>query len=244
MNKKNNPCVLAVDDMPENLMVLNAILNQEYKVKVATNGEMALKIALSSEIPDIILLDIMMPGMDGFEVCRQLKANPVTKNIPVIFVTSKTEDIDEAKGFEIGAVDYVTKPVSPFIVKARLKTHLILHNQNKALEEKVQQRTAELSRTRLEIIQRLGRAAEYRDNETGMHIIRMSHYCKLISLASGHSNDYAELVLNVSPMHDIGKIGIPDSILLKPGELNAKEWAIMVRHTYYGAKSSGMTLRN
>lgn len=239
MINKDKFCILIVDDIPENLTVINEILYQDYKVKATTNPEIALKIAGSAELPDIILLDIMMPVMDGYEVCRRLKANPITKNIPVIFITSKTDEIDEAKGFELGAVDYITKPVSPSRVKARVKTHLALHNQNKVLEEKVQERTAELNRTRLEIIQRLGAAAEYRDNETGMHIIRMSHYCQLIGLSYGLSKEESLIILNASPMHDIGKIGIPDNILLKPGKLDKGEWDIMTSHTVYGAKMLG-----
>ena len=239
MMDHSNNCILIVDDKPENLTVMNEILYQEYKVKATTNPEIALKIATSSELPDIILLDIMMPGMDGYEVCRRLKANEITKDIPVIFVTAKTDDIDETKGFELGAVDYITKPVSPSVVKARVKTHLALHNQNKILEEKVEERTAELNRTRLEIIQRLVAASEYKDHETGMHIIRMSHYCQFIGLAYGLSKDEALIILNASPMHDIGKIGIPDSILLKPGKLDKNEWDIMTKHTIYGDEMLG-----
>lgn len=239
MSDHNKNCILIVDDKPENLTVMSQILNQEYKVKVTTNPEIALKIATSLELPDIILLDIMMPIMDGYEVCRRLKANEVTKNIPIIFVTAKTDDIDEAKGFELGAVDYITKPVNPSVVKARIKTHLALHNQNKILEEKVEERTAELNRTRLEIIQRLVSASEYKDHETGMHIIRMSHYCQFLGLAYGLSNEECLIILNATPMHDIGKIGIPDNILLKPGKLDENEWDVMTNHTIYGAKMLG-----
>lgn len=235
----NNACILIVDDKPENLTVMKEILCSEYKVKVTTNPEIALKIACSPEVPDIILLDIMMPVMDGYEICRRLKSNQITKNIPVIFVTSKNDEIDETRGFELGAVDYITKPVSSSIVKARVKTHLALYNQNKILKKKVQERTAELNSTRLEIIQRLGVAAEYKDNQTGMHIMRMSHYCQLIGLAYGLSDEESEIILNASPMHDIGKIGIPDSILLKPGKLDEFEWDIMTKHTIYGAKMLG-----
>lgn len=235
----NRACILIVDDKPENLTIMNEILYDEYKVKATTNPEIALKIAATPKLPDIILLDIMMPVMDGYEVCRRLKSNHVTKNIPVIFVTSKNHEIDETKGFELGAVDYITKPISPSIVKARVKTHLALYNQQVMLEEKVKERTAELNRTRLEIIQRLGSAAEYKDNETGMHIMRMSHYCQLISLAYGLSDEEAEIILNASPMHDVGKIGIPDNILLKPGKLNKEEWGIMTKHTIYGANMLG-----
>lgn len=235
----NNACILIVDDKPENLTVMKEILCSEYKVKVTTNPEIALKIACSPEVPDIILLDIMMPVMDGYEICRRLKSNQITKNIPVIFVTSKNDEIDETRGLELGAVDYITKPVSSSIVKARVKTHLALYNQNKILKKTVQERTAELNRTRLEIIQRLGVAAEYKDNQTGMHIMRMSHYCQLIGLAYGLSDEESEIILNASPMHDIGKIGIPDSILLKPGKLDEFEWDIMTKHTIYGAKMLG-----
>lgn len=239
MSNHNKNCILIVDDKPENLTVMSQILDQEYKVKATTNPEIALKIATSLELPDIILLDIMMPIMDGYDVCRRLKANEVTKNIPIIFVTAKTDDIDEAKGFELGAVDYITKPVNPSVVKARIKTQLTLHNQNKILEEKVEERTAELNRTRLEIIQRLVSASEYKDHETGMHIIRMSHYCQFLGLAYGLSNEEGLIILNATPMHDIGKIGIPDNILLKPGKLDRDEWDVMINHTIYGAKMLG-----
>jgi putative two-component system response regulator len=181
----------------------------------------------------------MMPGIDGYEVCRRLKTNITTRKIPVIFLTAKSEVEDEAKGLELGAVDYITKPISLPIVQARVKTHLALYDQNRTLEEKVIQRTVELNDTRLEIIRRLGRAAEYKDNETGLHVIRMSHYSRLIALTSGMSEIEADLLLNASPMHDIGKIGIPDRILLKPGKLNDEEWKIMRQHPAFGAEIIG-----
>ena len=236
-NKKDT--ILVVDDIPENIDVLDGILKNLYNVKVAINGSMALKIAESKDPPDLILLDIMMPEMDGFEVCRKLKENSKTKNIPVIFVTAKGEVQDESHGFYLGAVDYITKPVSPSIVEARVKTHLQLYDQNKALEQKVRERTAEVEETRLQIIRRLGRASEYKDNETGMHVIRMSHYSQFIAQAYGLSEDESELILNAAPMHDVGKIGIPDNILLKPGKLDDKEWDIMRRHSLYGYEIIG-----
>ncbi len=146
---------------------------------------------------------------------------------------------DEAKGFELGAVDYITKPVSPPIVLARVKTHLALYDMNRTLEKKVQKRTSELNDTRLEIIRRLGRAAEYRDNETGLHVIRMSHYSQLIGLEAGLSEEQADLLLNAAPMHDVGKIGIADNILLKPAKLDDTEWDIMKQHTTFGAEIIG-----
>ncbi|RLA24975.1 MAG: two-component system response regulator [Gammaproteobacteria bacterium] len=239
MNEKRTATLLIVDDIPENIDVLRGILKQDYKIKVASNGEKALKIAQSDSAPDLILLDIMMPGMDGYEVCRQLKANFSTANIPVIFVTAKGETADESLGFDIGAVDYITKPVSPPLVLRRVRTHLSLYDEKRLLDEMVKERTNELDQTRLQIIQRLGRAAEYKDNETGMHVIRMSHYSKLLGLANGMSEDEAELLLNAAPMHDIGKIGIPDRILLKPGKLDADEWEIMKTHSQMGADIIG-----
>lgn len=233
------PSILIVDDIPDNIDVLNGILHDDYQIKVAINGERALKIASGENPPDLILLDVMMPGMDGYEVCRRLKDNIATRDIPVIFVTAKSEVEDETEGFALGAVDYITKPVSPPLVKARVKTHLALYDQNRALELKVRERTRELRETRLEIIQRLGVAAEYKDKETGEHIMRMSSFCRLIAKATGMSDEEAELIYNASPMHDVGKIGIPDRILLKPGKLDADEWEIMKTHTTIGAKIIG-----
>ncbi len=152
--------ILVVDDVPSNVDVLNDILNQDYQVKVALNGERAIKITAGDKTPDLILLDIMMPGMDGYEVCRRLKSNLSTRNIPIVFVTARGEVEDETKGFELGAVDYITKPVSPPVVKARVRTQLALYDQNRALEIQVRQRTTELNATRLQVIRRLGRAAE------------------------------------------------------------------------------------
>jgi putative two-component system response regulator len=231
--------ILVVDDTPDNIDVLSGILRPDYKVKAALNGEKALKIAETEPQPDIILLDIMMPGMDGYEVCEKLKSNPVTAKIPIIFVTAKTEVEDEQKGFELGAVDYITKPVSPPIVQARVRTQLAMYDQNRELERKVRERTVELNDTRLEIIRRLGRAAEYKDNETGLHVIRMSHYSRLLASAISDDEEWVDLVYNAAPMHDIGKIGIPDSILLKKGKLNDEEWNIMRQHPSYGAEIIG-----
>jgi len=235
----NKQVILVVDDTPENIDVLSGTLRSEYKVKAALNGEKALKLAFTEPHPDLILLDIMMPGMDGYEVCRALKANPRTHKIPVVFITAKSEVADEQKGLEMGAVDYITKPISPPIVKIRVQTHLALSNQNHILEKKVIERTEQLNQTRLEIIRRLGRAAEYKDNETGMHVIRMSHYARLLAEAISDDQQWIDLIFNAAPMHDIGKIGIPDNILLKPGKLDDKEWDIMRKHPEFGANIIG-----
>jgi putative two-component system response regulator len=235
----NQSTILLVDDVADNIDILNAILSPCYRTRVALNGEKALNIASSSNPPDLILLDIMMPGVDGYDVCRQLKANPDTRDIPVIFVTAMNEIEDEQLGLELGAVDYITKPVSPPIVLARVRTHLALYDQNRELARQVHERTAELFNTRQQIIRRLGRAAEFRDNETGNHIIRMSHFCRLIGAAAGLGEKSVEMLYNASPMHDVGKIGIPDHILLKQGKLDEEEWAIMRGHPEIGADIIG-----
>jgi putative two-component system response regulator len=231
--------ILVVDDTPDNIELLSRILRPTYKVKAALNGFRALTIATTPPIPDMILLDVMMPGMDGYEVCRQLKAHPTSANIPVIFVTAMSDEQDEEHGLSLGAVDYVTKPISPAIVRARLRTHLALYRQNLELERKVRERTEELLETRLEIIRRLGRASEFRDNETGLHIIRMSHYSYLMAQGLGVSQAWADLLLNAAPMHDVGKIGVPDEILLKPTRLDPAEWELMSRHPEIGAEIIG-----
>ena len=233
------PIILVVDDIPDNIHTLSGILNDDFKIKAATSGEKALKIASATPKPHLILLDIMMPEMDGYEVCQRLKGNPVTADIPVIFVTAKTDVVDEQKGFELGAVDYITKPVSPPIVKARVATHISLYDQNLALSNKVKQRTEALELSRLEIIRKLGRAAEYKDNETGMHVVRMSYYSKILAEQLDVSARWVELLFQAAPMHDIGKIGIPDNILGKPGKLDKDEWEIMQTHVNIGGDIIG-----
>ncbi|MDO6762295.1 HD-GYP domain-containing protein [Agarivorans sp. 1_MG-2023] len=236
---ENRATVLIVDDTPENIDVLAGILREDYKIQVARNGDMALKIVSKANKPDLILLDIMMPGIDGFEVCRRLKDDLTTRHIPVVFVTAKISPADELHGLELGAVDYITKPVSPPVVKVRVKTHLALFNQNRELDRKVKEQTDVINTTRLQIIQRLGRAAEYKDNETGLHVIRMSHYSKILGIAAGMSEPDADVLMNAAPMHDIGKIGIPDSVLQKPGKLDADEWDIMQSHAVIGGEILG-----
>jgi len=231
--------ILVVDDTPANIEVLAAVLGQEYRVKLAMCGERALELAAAPPQPDMILLDIMMPVMNGYQVIRELQSNPATAHIPVIFVTGKSDLADEEKGLGLGAVDYVTKPISPPIVRARVKTHLALYNQNRELELKVKERTRQLKDTKLEIIRCLGRAAEFKDNETGMHVIRMSHYSRIIADALSTNDDWVDMLYHAAPMHDIGKIGIPDNIMLKPGKLEGEEWEIMKKHVTYGVQILG-----
>lgn len=231
--------VLLVDDLAANIDILNSVVMPHYHTRIALNGERALKIASSPNPPDLILLDIMMPGLDGYEVCRRLKSNPDTRDIPVIFVTAMSEVEDEQFGLELGAADYITKPINPALVLARIRTQLALYDQNRELARQVNQRTAELFNTRQQIIRRLGRAAEFRDNETGNHIIRMSHFSRLIAAAAGLGEKTVEMIYNASPMHDVGKIGIPDDILLKPGKLTPEEWQTMQQHPQIGADIIG-----
>ncbi len=230
--------VLIVDDAPANINLLYEVLREEYEIRVAKSGRKAIEIAGSMPV-DIILLDVMMPEMDGFETCRRLKQDPATSSIPIIFVTARGEDEDEFTGFACGGADYIAKPIRESLVKARVKTHLELYTQRLAMEKQVQRRTAELSETRLEILNRLGRAAEYRDNETGMHVFRMSKYARGIALAYGLPEEEAELLSNVAPMHDVGKIGIPDRVLLKPGKLDREEWQCIQTHCEIGRKIIG-----
>ncbi len=230
--------IVIVDDIPENIDVLRGILKNEYEIKFAVSGKMALEI-IEKFIPDIILLDVMMPGMDGFEVCSKLKKNPLTSHIPIIFVTAMDQSGDEEEGLKLGAVDYIIKPVIPSIVKARVKTHLALSNQKLELLNEVKKKTIELNETRFEIIKKLGRAAEYKDNETGLHVIRMSQYCYHVAMEYGIPEHEADILLHAAPMHDIGKLGIPDNILRKPGKLDAEEWELMKTHSLIGAQIIG-----
>lgn len=220
------PLILAVDDEASNLQLLRQILQDHYRLLFAKDGARALELA-RQEQPDLVLLDVMMPGMSGYEVCAALKAHPATASVPVIFVTALTETADEVEGFEVGAVDYITKPVSPPVVRARVRTHLSLV------------RMEELRASRLEIVQRLGLASEYKDNETGLHVIRMSHFSRILGIAAGMTDMEADDLLHAAPMHDVGKIGIPDRILQKPGPLDPDEWKIMQSHVTIGAEIIG-----
>jgi len=246
VNELTNKTILVVDDIQENIDVLKGILCDHYAVKVATSGRLALKVAFSEKPPDMILLDVMMPDMDGYEVCRLLKADERTRNIPVIFVTAKAEVQDEICGFSLGAADYLVKPVSAPVVLARVKTHLTLYDRSSHLEGLVQERTAnlqnkslELEEARLEVIHCLARAAEYRDNETGYHVMRMSNYVKLLAMKSGLVEIEAEQLMYAAMMHDIGKIGVPDNVLLKPDKLTSEEFDIIKTHPQIGADIIG-----
>jgi len=242
--------ILVVDDTPDNLTLMSGLLKDNYLVKVANSGARALKIAQSETPPDLILLDIMMPEMDGYEVCRRLKADNKTRDIPIIFLTAKTEIIDETLGFELGASDYITKPISPPIVLARVETHLavkrmqdFLKDKNTYLASEVNKRTAEIMAIQDVTINAMASLAETRDNETGNHIRRTQHYVKVLAEKVRFNPRFAhflnddktiELLFKSAPLHDIGKVGIPDRILLKPGRFEPEEFEIMKTHTTLG----------
>jgi putative two-component system response regulator len=182
------PTILVVDDTPDNLSLMRELLKGDYQVQLANGGERALKLAALSPHPDLILLDIMMPGIDGYEVCQRLKADPATRNIPVVFLTAKTEVEDEKKGLEIGAVDYITKPISPPIVLARVKIHLalkaqadFLRDKNDFLEVEVNKRTREVVAIQDVTILAMASLAETRDSDTGNHIRRTQFYVKALA---------------------------------------------------------------
>ena len=241
--------VLIVDDTPENLTFLSSLLKDRYRVKIATNGDKALQIAATEPQPDLILLDIMMPDIDGYEVCQRLKADPRTAGIPVIFLTAMSEAESEERGLSLGAVDYITKPISPPIVLARVANHLtlkgardFLRDQNVFLEQEVRRRTQEISVIQDVTIVALALLAETRDNETGNHIRRTQNYVRsLAKKLQGHprfkdflSDETIELLYKSAPLHDIGKVGIPDHILRKAGNLTPEEFEIMKTHTILG----------
>ena len=235
--------VLVVDDAPEHISVLVEILRKDYRVKFAINGRQALAVAMATDSPNLILLDVEMPEMDGYEVCRRIKQDPITRNVPVIFVTALKESEAEEKGFDIGGVDYITKPVNPAIVRARVKTHLALYDQNRVLDELVKERTRQLREAletikgaSLNTIHKLSRAAEFKDVDTGAHLLRMSNYAAAVASKLGLSEETVEAILYAAPMHDIGKIGIPDRILLKPGKLDAVEREIIKQHVTNGVR--------
>ncbi|EAT14807.1 two-component system response regulator [Desulfuromonas acetoxidans] len=241
--------ILVVDDIRENLEVIGGVLQSDYRVRVANSGQRAIKAAASEPRPDLILLDVMMPEMDGYAVLRELKANPATKEIPVIFVTAMDSDQDEEFGLALGAVDYVTKPIRPAILLARAQTQLELkesrdrlQNQNTWLEEEVRRRMAENELIKDVTLYALASLAEVRDQETGYHLQRTQTYLVLImEQLKDHPRFQAELsesdrqlIAKAAPLHDIGKVGIPDEILLKPARLTPDEFEIMKTHSKIG----------
>ncbi len=254
----DKPKILIVDDRPENINILDEILKPFYRRAVALSGKKAIEIADAPSPPDLILLDIMMPEMDGYQVCRTLRIKEHTRKIPVIFVTANSDPEAETAGFETGAVDFITKPISPPIVLSRVKTQLelklardYLEHQNDVLEKKVIKRTAELALTQEVTVQSLASLAETRDNETGGHIQRTQHYVKVLAQQLATNPRYAnylnhsivEMLFKCAPLHDIGKVGVPDSVLLKPDRLTPQEFEEMKKHTEYGKEAFERALK-
>lgn len=228
--------ILVVDDTPASLKLLTDMLKAEgYEVRAAISGELALNAAVNNP-PELILLDIRMPVMDGYEVCRRLKSQPVTRDIPVIFVSAASETDEKVTGFKVGALDYVTKPYQRDELLARVQTYLDVHRLRNHLEELVAERTSQLISSHRETIVTMTRAASYKDEETGEHIARISAYCVEIARELGMGSDFCDLILYASPMHDVGKMAIPDAILQRPGRLDPQEWNTMQTHCEVGAK--------
>jgi len=248
MNEVTKPTILAVDDTPSNIDVVKGVLSDEYFIQAAISGKMALNI-IQKSIPDLILLDIMMPDMDGYEVCEEIKRHEQYKDIPIIFLTAKAQVEDETKGLALGAVDYITKPISPPILKERVKNHLLLKasrdllkKQNEILEEKVIKRTEQMEELQDVSMVAMGALAESRDPETGNHIRRTQRYVHALALKLKEHPRFSDFLTpevitslyKSAPLHDIGKVGVPDQILLKPGKLTFEEFEEMKKHTTYG----------
>lgn len=246
---EDRPTILIVDDTPDNISLMSGLLKDSFRVKAATNGPKAIAIAQSVPRPELILLDIMMPVMDGYEVCRRLKSDPATSGIPIIFLTAKSTPEDEQMGFSLGAADYITKPISPAIVLARIKTQLalksaadFLRDQNVFLQKEVERRTQETKAIQDVTILVMASLAETRDIETGNHIRRTQGYMRALArelqnhprFRSFLTDSTIEMLYKSAPLHDIGKVGIPDKILLKPGKLTPVEFEIMKTHTTLG----------
>lgn len=240
--------ILVVDDTPTNLLLVEHMLSDRYQVQLANSGARALEMAGAAP-PDLILLDVVMPEMDGHEVCRRLKSAPHTERIPVIFLTAQNSVKDEEQGLLLGAVDFIPKPISPPIVRARIATHLqvkqwqdFLENQNVWLKEEVERRLTEVNRLQESSILVMVSLAEFRDECTGNHIRRTQgyvralaeHLAKLPQYAEGLTPQFIELIAKSAPLHDIGKIAIPDHVLLKPGKLTPEEFEIMKSHAMRG----------
>lgn len=246
---QHKPTVLVVDDSSEIIASVSSILKPSYQVKVAKDGEAALQLISSVQAVDLILLDVVMPGMDGYEVCRRLKSNSSTAELPVIFLTSRSEVEDQQKAFDLGAVDYVSKPIVPAVVTARVRTHVqlkrardVLENHNAYLAAEVLRRTKEIESIQDVTLVAMGSLAETRDNETGNHIRRTQQYVRLLAekisrlprFQNQLTSDTINTISKSAPLHDIGKVGIPDRILLKPGKLTSNEFAVMKTHTTIG----------
>ncbi len=248
--KSSSPVVLVVDDTPETIEpIVHSLRQNGFRARIATTGELALTHAAAEPLPELILLDVMLPDISGYDICRRLKENPATAEIPVIFLTSRSEEGDEQRGFDVGAVDYITKPISPPLVLRRVRTHLnlkaagdLLRDRNDWLQREVEKRTREVSAIQDVTITAMASLAETRDEETGNHIRRTQlyvltlaeHLCRHPHFSGELTHENRLLMYKSAPLHDIGKVGIPDHILLKPGKLTPEEFEIMKTHAMLG----------
>ena len=236
---ERKPLILVVDDDEDIRNLFAAALHTKYELKFAAGGDEALVAADTEPLPDLILLDVEMPGMDGYEVCSRLKSNPALAPIPVIFVSAHGSSKDQAKGLMLGAVDYISKPISAPIVMLRVRAQLALYDQRRALEDQVQERTRELQATRQQLIRRLARAMEYREGGLTNRVLRVSHYAQLLGLALGLKEEVCEALMQAAPLYDIGKMGVAENILRKTEIFNKKDWEEMRKHPEIGAKIIG-----
>lgn len=242
MERQKRSRVLIVDDTPENIWILLEALKSEHITMVAKDGPSALRLAHASPQPDIILLDLIMPGMDGYEVCIKLKEDSATSSIPILFVTSQIDPINEAYGLSLGAMDYISKPFQPAVIKTRVRNQIELKQHRDNLDRLVKERTKELIITQEATIEAMATLAEWRDPETGGHIKRTQKYVRILAEYLKKDPKYIDFLdsntlewLTLSaPLHDVGKVSIPDSILLKPGRLTEEEFEHMKRHTIHG----------
>jgi len=239
--KKASPVILAVDDSEDMLALVAKALGEEYQVMTAADPGSAIEKAFGEPRPDLILLDIDMPDIDGFEVCRALKDEPATSAIPVIFLTGRSEAQSQIDGLALGAVDYISKTgTNATVLKSRVGMHLALVSQRAQLERMVLERTEQLERTRVEMIKRLARVLEVHESQAvGNRVMRLAHYAKLIAQASGALPDLAEMMQKAAPLHDIGKLGVPAEILRKREKLSAPDWERIKRHPEIGAEIIG-----
>jgi putative two-component system response regulator len=236
----DRPVVLCVDDDGDLLALMGKALGEDYQVLTADNAGDAISAACGEPRPDLVLLDIDMPDVSGFEVCQALKAEVQTADIPVVFLTSRTEAQSQLEGLELGAVDYIAKPINAAVLRARVRMHIALTSQRHELERLVEERTEQLERTRTELIRRLSRAMELHESAAvGNRVMRLGNYAKLITQAAGARPEVAEMMFKAAPLHDIGKLGVPAEILRKKEKLSAPDWERVKRHPQLGAEIIG-----
>ncbi len=249
LDRPEQELVLVVDDTPDNLLLMRELLEEQYRVRTAGSGPAGLRAAVEEPRPDLILLDVNMPGMDGYEVCRRLKADPLTRDIPLMFLTARADRDDEQQGLALGAVDYLGKPVSPPIVLARVRTHLqlkanadFLRDKSEYLELEVRRRTRQLQQLQDAVIEALATLGDLRDNPRSRHLPRIERYVRLLAehlaaqraFADELTPEAVDLLSKSALLHDIGKVAVPDRVLLNPGQLDAADTALLQGHTRAG----------